>query len=156
MHDILSLLDKKTITSVQLVKWAHNRSRTVGLKLNAIVDSLYEEALEQAKLADQLRETGTYNKSQKPFLGIPISVKEEYSMANKEITAGFGNRLGDKPTETCPLILGLIELGAIPIVRSNVPQFLMATEGINEIYGTTKNPHNPERSSGGSSSGEGC
>ena len=155
MHDILSLLDNKEVTSLQMVKFFHHRSRTVGYKLKNLCDSLYEEAIELAKSADKLRSTGNYDKKLKPFLGVPISLKESILIAGKETTAGFANRLGDYPNETCAVVPLLISLGAIPIVRSNIPQFLMAMEGINEIYGTCENPHDRERSSGGSSSGEG-
>ena len=47
-----------------------------------------------------------------------------------------------------------IGFGAIPFVKSNIPQLLMIPETINNFYGRSLNPHNLERSSGGSSGGE--
>jgi len=46
--------------------------------------------------------------------------------------------------------------GAIPFVKSNVPQLLMIPESENIIFGVTKNPHDNERAPGGSSGGEGA
>jgi len=56
---------------------------------------------------------------------------------------------------------GLISLlreegGAIPFVRSNVPQAIMASEADNYIFGRTSNPYNRNFTCGGSSGGEGA
>ena len=111
-----------------------------------------------ADQADQLRASGKWDPETKPFLGVPISLKESIFIAGRDTTAGFAARLFEPITkaEECPLYDRLIRLGAIPIVRSNFPQFLMACEGYNDIYGVTKNPHDLARSPGGSSSGEGA
>lgn len=44
--------------------------------------------------------------------------------------------------------------GAIPFVRTNVPQLLMLPETFNAIFGTTCNPFDLSRTSGGSTGGE--
>ena len=48
----------------------------------------------------------------------------------------------------------MVELGAIPFCRTNVPQSLMSFDCSNPIFGTTVHPLDPLRSSGGSSGGE--
>jgi len=45
--------------------------------------------------------------------------------------------------------------GAIPFVRTNVPQFTMTYESHNLLYGTVLNPWDITKFSGGSSGGEG-
>jgi hypothetical protein len=45
MTEVLELLNAKTITSHALVKFLHNRSRTVGKTLEAITDSFYDIAM---------------------------------------------------------------------------------------------------------------
>ena len=44
--------------------------------------------------------------------------------------------------------------GAIPFVRTNVPQLLMCDETTNPTWGRTNNPRAPDRTPGGSSGGE--
>lgn len=46
--------------------------------------------------------------------------------------------------------------GAIPFVKTNIPQLLMIPESWNSIFGTAKNFHDYGRTSGGSSGGEGA
>jgi len=52
------------------------------------------------------------------------------------------------------LIKLLKSAGAIPFVKSNLPQCAMTPESENELFGAAKNPWNPERTTGGSSGGE--
>lgn len=48
--------------------------------LNAVVDSRYGDALQEARLVDQLVRSGTYSESQMaedfPLLGVPFTAKE--------------------------------------------------------------------------------
>lgn len=105
MCELLELLDTKKVTSVSLTKFLHNRSKMVGRKLEAVVDSFYDMALGLAREADILRASGDYKKEEKPFLGIPISIKESLGICGRDTTAGFASRLGDKSTadEECEI-----------------------------------------------------
>ena len=60
-----------------------------------------------------------------PLHGVPISVKESISLEGFDVTLGLAKYL-DKPVETtAPLLQTLIDLGAVPFCRTNVPQTLM-------------------------------
>ena len=48
----------------------------------------------------------------------------------------------------------MISAGAIPFVKTNVPQTMFAFESVNPLWGRTLNPHNPAFGAGGSSGGE--
>ena len=52
------------------------------------------------------------------------------------------------------LIKLLKEQGAIPFIKSNVPQTCLAIECENQIWGIGKNPWNKARTCGGSTGGE--
>lgn len=54
------------------------------------------------------------------------------------------------------LVAQLIAAGAIPIVKTNVPQTMFAFECNNPIWGRTLNPWSSEYTCGGSSGGEGA
>ena len=45
-------------------------------------------------------------------------------------------------------------LGAIPIIKTNVPQTMFSFECFNPLWGRTVNPHNEHYTCGGSSGGE--
>ncbi|OWF40686.1 Fatty-acid amide hydrolase 1 [Mizuhopecten yessoensis] len=86
--------------------------------------------------------------------GIPISVKENYYLEGYDCTGGMSIYLDDCVTEENTLIKILKKQGAIPFVRTNIPQSMMTYECSNPIYGQTKNPHDVTRGPGGSSGGE--
>ena len=48
------------------------------------------------------------------------------------------------------------ELGAIPFCITNIPQTMLSYACSNPVYGCTTNPHDSQRTPGGSSGGEAC
>jgi amidase len=60
------------------------------------------------------------------------------------------------PTQDSPLVALLRRVGVIPIGKTNVPEFGMGSHTYNNVYGTTRNPHDTTKSAGGSSGGAGA
>ena len=77
-------------------------------------------------------------------------------MEGFDSTCGLACRCFDPAAEDAVLIRALRRAGAIPFVRTNVPQLLMIPECSNGIHGTTCNPHDATRTCGGSTGGEGA
>lgn len=48
----------------------------------------------------------------------------------------------------------LLEAGAVPFVKTNIPQTMFAFECSNPLWGRTTNPYNDQYTCGGSSGGE--
>ena len=142
-------------SSEQVLRFYFSRAKTIGRKLGAAIEANFEEALRLAKQADQ--QIQSKPRSELPVLcGVPFSVKEIFPQKGFEITHGIEKRIGRKFEKTCPIVEHLVAHGAIPFVRSNVPQILLSSETTNPIFGRCVNPHNAERVPGGSSGGEGC
>ena len=53
-------------------------------------------------------------------------------------------------------IQAMKELGAIPFCITNIPQTMLSYACSNPVYGCTTNPHDSQRTPGGSSGGEAC
>lgn len=47
-----------------------------------------------------------------------------------------------------------MDAGAVPFVKTNVPQTMLSFECSNPLFGRTTNPYNSNYTSGGSSGGE--
>ncbi|XP_069795037.1 fatty-acid amide hydrolase 1 isoform X2 [Narcine bancroftii] len=86
--------------------------------------------------------------------GIPISIKDNINCKGHDSTCGLGVFLNQPATEDSVIVQVLKKQGAIPFVKTNVPQSLLSYECCNPIFGQTINPHNTKRTSGGSSGGE--
>jgi Asp-tRNA(Asn)/Glu-tRNA(Gln) amidotransferase A subunit family amidase len=68
--------------------------------------------------------------------------------------AGSKLRQGNVPSVDAALVSRLKQAGAIVVGVTNTPEFLMAYETDNLLYGRTSNPWNTDYSAGGSSGGE--
>lgn len=88
-------------------------------------------------------------------------------MKGYDHTRGYAQELGNVAEEDAPIVRQIKELGrekhtfeeiilsgGIPFVLTNVPQSLLTFSCMNPIYGTTTNPFDATRTSGGSSGGE--
>lgn len=106
-------------------------------------------------MLESFEQLKTISSSKKGVLyGVPFSVKENLLCKNHDSSCGLLKNL-DKPAEDdCVLVKVLKNQGAIPFVRTNLPQALLSYDCSNPIYGQTLNPHNLQKTSGGSSGGE--
>ncbi|XP_018522944.1 fatty-acid amide hydrolase 1 [Lates calcarifer] len=119
----------------------------VNKKLNCCTGFLLE-SFDQLKTVDSNKDGLLY--------GVPVSIKENYSYKNHDVSCGVIVNLDQPAQEDSVLIEVLKRQGAIPFVRTNLPQALLNYDCSNPIYGQTVNPHNLQKTSGGSSGGEGA
>uniref|UniRef100_A0A3P9BHP1 Fatty-acid amide hydrolase 1 n=1 Tax=Maylandia zebra TaxID=106582 RepID=A0A3P9BHP1_9CICH len=100
-------------------------------------------------------------KDQGPFkdgllYGVPVSIKENITFKNHDCSCGVIINLDQPAEKDSVLVQVLKKQGAIPFVKTNLPQGLLSCDCSNPIYGQTVNPHNPQKTSGGSTGGEGA
>ena len=88
-----------------------------------------------------------------PLHGLPIAFKDLQPAVGFPFTRGSTIYRNDMPTEDSVLVERLREAGAIPIGKTNVPEFGMGSHTYNKVYGTTVNPYDLTKSAGGSSGG---
>jgi amidase len=120
-------------------------------QLNAIVAKLDDDqCLALADKADHaLGNGGPIG----PLHGLPTAFKD------LEPAVGFPQSKGSpifkdlKPDADSVLVERIRRAGAIPIGKTNVPEFGMGSHTYNKVYGTTLNPYDRTRTAGGSSGG---
>ena len=120
-------------------------------QLNAIVAKLDDDrCLALADKADHaLGNGGPIG----PLHGLPIAFKD------LEPAVGFPQSKGSPifknfmPEADSVLVERLRRAGAIPIGKTNVPEFGMGSQTYNNVYGVTRNPYDPSKTAGGSSGG---
>jgi fatty acid amide hydrolase len=151
--EALNLLERRELSSVELVRALLDRADRVDSELGAFVQRFDREALDRAERADSARARGEAHGA---LLGLPVSIKESIAVAGTDSTLGLRARVGHPEREDALVVAMLREAGAIPIGKTNVPQTLLSFECTNFVFGTTKNPWDVARVPGGSSGGEGA
>lgn len=151
--ELAARIAQGNIAAREVVEAHIARIERVDGALNAVVARRYDDARNEANAVDQRRARG---EALPPLAGVPITVKECLDMAGTAATFGLPRRTGTKATRDDPYVARLRAAGAIVVAKTNVAQLLIFTETDNPVYGRTNNPWNSERSSGGSSGGEGA
>jgi Asp-tRNA(Asn)/Glu-tRNA(Gln) amidotransferase A subunit family amidase len=88
-----------------------------------------------------------------PLHGLPYSLKDMWDTAGM-ITTGGSYRYRERvPAESSPVYRVFEDAGAVLVGKTNLSDLGMASESDSWVAGTTKNPHDPKRTAGGSSGG---
>jgi amidase len=146
------LIRERRVSSRELIQAHLDWIGAVNPLINAAIDVLADAALATARSAD---EHLAHGQPARPLHGVPFSVKDSLELAGSVCTAGtLGRRHAAPAAADAELIARLRHAGAIPIARTNLPDLLFAFESDNLLFGTTRNPYDAARTSGGSSGGE--
>lgn len=148
-EDLVAALRAGEVTSVQLTDEAIARIERDDKVINAICVRDFDRARAAARDADRARARG----EERPLLGVPVTVKESYDVAGLPTTWGMPQYREYVPAEDAVQVSRLRAAGAVVLGKTNVPLGLQDLQSFNEIYGTTNNPWDRARTSGGSSGG---
>jgi amidase len=139
------------LSSEDVVRAHLDRIEVVNPSVNALTVIMREGAIRSAKAADRAIETGEVVG---PLHGVPFTVKETIDVAGTATTHGIVDMRGSLPESDAPVVALLKSAGAIPIGRTNTPDFGVRYHTDNDLWGATVNPWDPVRTPGGSSGGE--
>ncbi|MGW6422463.1 amidase [Nocardia sp. NPDC055053] len=148
-EDLSAALRAGEVTSVELTDEAIAHIERDDKVINAICVPDFDRARAAAQRADQARARG----EDRPLLGIPVTVKESYDIAGLPTTWGMPPQRNYVPAEDAVQVSRLKAAGAVVLGKTNVPLGLQDIQSFNEIYGTTNNPWDHDRTPGGSSGG---
>ena len=154
MHDrtlteLAADLASKRVSSVELTKHFLARIERCDAALNAFVTVTAEQALEQAKAADERRARG----DKAALLGLPLAHKDIFC------TAGVKTSCGSKMLDNfiapydATIVARLKSAGAVMLGKANMDEFAMGSSNETSYYGPVKNPWDTTKVPGGSSGG---
>jgi aspartyl-tRNA(Asn)/glutamyl-tRNA(Gln) amidotransferase subunit A len=141
------------VSPVDLVEISLNRIKKLNPILNAFITVIKEEELyKQAQIAEKEIKQGNYRG---PLHGIPFSIKDIIYVKGVRCTAGSKILANYVPNMDATVVKRMNEAGAILIGKNNLNEIASGITGINPFYGSSKNPWDVSRISGGSSGGSG-
>ncbi len=142
-------LKKKEFTSVELTEMYLKRIKEVEPKVNAFVTITEEEALKSANEADKKRAQGV----DAPLLGVPLSVKDNFSTNGIRTTAS--SKVLDQyiPPYDATVVSKLKDAGMVLLGKTNMDAWAHGSSTETSDYGSSRNPWNTDHLPGGSSGG---
>ncbi len=144
-------IKKRKVSPVEVMTAILDRIERVNPRLNAFVTLTAAQAMKDARAAERMvMKKGAVLGA---LHGVPFSTKD--LVITKGIRTTFGTRFyaDNVPAEDAPMVERMKRAGAIQLGKTNTPAFGWIGATHNLLFGTTRNPWNPDHTPGGSSGG---
>ena len=152
--DIVAAVASGHSTALSIVEAALARIRERDPVLNSFTAVTEQRALLRAEAVDATRARG---EALGPLAGVPFAVKNLFDVSGLPTLAGSKiNRDMPPATRDAALIERLEAAGAVLVGALNMGEYAYDFTGENIHDGASRNPHDHERMSGGSSGGSGA
>ncbi|KAG8436964.1 hypothetical protein GDO86_007881 [Hymenochirus boettgeri] len=146
LPQLVDQLKKGSLTPESVLTAYIEKALEVNKELNCLTDFLPEC---EAQLQEVKKQKG------KGLLyGVPITLKDNVGYKGHDSHCGLVQFLGIADQEDSVVVQVLKKQGAVPFVKTNIPQSMINFDCSNSIFGQTLNPHNHKKTCGGSSGGE--
>jgi aspartyl-tRNA(Asn)/glutamyl-tRNA(Gln) amidotransferase subunit A len=144
-------IESGDISPVDLIEICLDKIKILNPILNAFITVINEKELyRQAQIAEKEIRRGNYRS---PLHGIPFSIKDIFYVKNVRCTAGSKILANYVSNRNATAVKRMKKAGAILIGTNNLNEFASGITGINPFYGSSKNPWDISKISGGSSGG---
>ena len=147
-----SLVAERKVSALEALESCLERVETLNGAVNAVC-TFNPRAREDALEVDRRLAGGG---EPRPLEGVPFLVKDNIDTGGLRTTYGSLVRADNVPAEDAISVERLKAAGAVVVGKSNVPEFAHDVVTTNAIFGTTRNPWDLRRTSGGSSGGTGA
>jgi Asp-tRNA(Asn)/Glu-tRNA(Gln) amidotransferase A subunit family amidase len=142
--DAARLIREGIVSAEELVAACLARVREVDGQVQAWTFLDPDHALAQARAADEWRLEG---RPTGPLHGVPVGIKDIIDTGDMPTENGSVLHAGRAPSRDATVVARLRAAGAVIMGKTVTTEFATRTPG------KTRNPHNPEHTPGGSSSG---
>ena len=150
--ELAGLIKSREVSSVEATQAYLDRIDAVDSQLNSYITVCREEALDQARSAEDQIAAGNYRG---PMHGIPVGVKDQFNTKGILTTGGSSILKDFVPDEDSTVVSKLKNAGAVVLGKLNMSEYAMG-DAFHHPYGRPRNPWDLSRNPGTSSSGSGA
>ena len=136
-------------SSEELTRYYLERIGALDPQINSYITVAEEQALAQAKAADQRRADGQAG----PLTGVPLAHKDIF--CTNGIRTSCGSKMLDNfiAPYDATVVERINQAGLVTLGKTNMDEFAMGSSNETSFYGPVKNPWNTDTVPGGSSGG---
>src|SRR4029453_3134200 len=149
-HALASAVRQRELSPPEIMEATLARIARLDPGLGAFVALRADAAMAEARA---LAERIARGEDPGPLAGVPFGVKDEQDIAGMPTTYGSVPFRDNVVARDSTLVARLRRAGAIPVGKTNLPEFGSTAFTKNRLFGTSRNPWNLERTPGGSSGG---
>jgi amidase len=149
-HDAVRQIARRQLSPVELAEACIARIEQLNPAINAVVAQDFDRVLDEAKRAERQVIEG---ERLGVLHGLPFGVKDMIDVAGLPTTFGSEIFRDNIATKDDAIVAAMRRAGAIPLGKTNNPDWSAGGNTINRVYGATGNPHDPTKSAAGSSGG---
>ncbi|RLL48472.1 amidase [Oceanobacillus piezotolerans] len=153
VEELAPLIKNKEISPVELAEAVLNRAEETNEKTNAYISIYRDEAIENAKKAEEEIRNGNYLGM---YHGIPMGIKDNVFFKDKLTTLGSKIHKDYVPSYDATIVEKLRDAGVIFTGKLNLHEYALSITSDNPYYGAVRNPWDLEKTPGGSSGGSGA
>lgn len=148
--EMAALIRRKKLSAREVMEAHLKQIERVNPRVNAIVTLAAEQALENARKADESQAKGAVLGV---LHGLPIAHKDLVDTVGIRTTYGSRIFRDHIPKSDAILVEHTKKAGAITLGKTNTPEFGAGSQTFNEVFGATRNPYDLTKTCGGSSGG---
>ena len=149
-RELARRIRERDVSATEVLEAHLTQIERVNPHINAIITLVAEQARAQAAAADDAIARGD---QVGPLHGVPIAHKDTTDTKGIRTTYGSPLYRDNVPAANALIVERLQQAGAIPIGKTNVPEFGAGSQTFNTVFGTTLNPYDLTKTPGGSSGG---
>jgi aspartyl-tRNA(Asn)/glutamyl-tRNA(Gln) amidotransferase subunit A len=149
-RELLSGYRRRRFSPVEVFEALAARIEQLDPELGAFTTLCLERALDEARAAERLYARG---QAAGALGGVPFGVKDLFDSEGVRTTYGSPMFAGHVPAVDAEAVRRARDAGAVLIGKTQTHEFAWGITSVNRLMGTSRNPWEPTRMSGGSSGG---
>ena len=148
--DLAARIRSREISSREVLDLLLDRIDRLDKATNSVITIDPDRARREAAAADDVLARG---EDTGPLHGVPMTIKDSWQTAGMRTTSGAPELAEFVPEVDAWPVARLREAGAVIFGKTNLPLYAGDFQSYNEVFGTSNNPFDLDRTPGGSSGG---
>src|SRR5699024_1587838 len=132
----LGMLRSRELSPVELMRAVIARTEQVNPQVNALTETLFDEALEAARRAEATYRWGGETPA---LLGLPVATKEKHAIGGRRLSQALVAHRDAVADASHPVVDRVAAAGGIVHARTTTPEYRCATTTHGPLWGVTRN-----------------